>query len=259
MFPVLTGNICKKVRILEETKEKELRESFLTSLGQKIRNKRERVSLSQMELSEGLHISHNTLSLYEQGKSDIPASLLPLISTYCDFSMADYYDSDIDRMVATFTELVDITRRKYQRRDERQRIKGNGSSRANKRKLKGYIYELDGKEIIRYVSEQKEDSLRQQYLQGDVQLPDTPFTDDEFREYFKNEFKEMDLLYINAATQLLDFLRGEERKETFKGTIAEFVILEMIVKRVMIDSREIYRKAYGYYQKLLEKNPGNQS
>lgn len=237
------------MKYLDEDKEIELKESWLKTLGQKIKSKREHIGLSQDILAEGLHVSRNTLGLYENGKSDMPVGLLPLISTYCNFSMDDYYDPDVDRLAHAFSELVEITKRKYQRKEQKtEKIKNT-----NEKHLRAYIFERNGKEEIQYVNKQYKDAtLRKKYFQGEIILPDTPFTYSEFKGYLTQSLKNEDYLYLDASEKLLRFLSDARKKETFKCSLAEFVINQLIVDRIMNFSDEDCRKAYMYYRKLLK-------
>lgn len=74
------------------TKDK-IKQEFLVSIGSVIKKKRERKNMSQEELGEYLEVSKSTVSRMENGKLDMPATTLPLISSYCDFPITDYvYD-----------------------------------------------------------------------------------------------------------------------------------------------------------------------
>lgn len=49
----------------------------------------------------------------------MPVSYLPLISTYCDFSLTEYFDVSMAKELSdTFSSLVEITVKKYQRKNE---------------------------------------------------------------------------------------------------------------------------------------------
>lgn len=246
------SDIMKK---LDEVEEKQLRSNYLRKIGLVIRQKREQKNITQESLAECLHIDRTTLSRYETGATDMNASVLPVVSTYCKFSMADYFDPDIDQMINTFSELVEITRQRYVRKAKReQRKAANYDTYGSTRRLKAYIYEENGHEVIHYVGEKlKPESLRKRYFRAEVELPDTAFSYAEFREYFVREYNSNDLLYLDAAHKLLQFLGQTEKRETFKCNLAEFVIMEMIVKRIMDDPTEFHRRAYGYYQELLNQ------
>ena len=77
----------KKLTYQEEAR---IKEHFLTYLGNFIKTKRNKKNISQVTLANCLNITDSALSKYESGTRDMPVSYLPLISTYCDFSLTEY-------------------------------------------------------------------------------------------------------------------------------------------------------------------------
>lgn len=76
----------------------------LKRIGSVIRTKRKRAGISEKELAKELNVTKSTISRYENGEMEIPASVLPLICEICSFSMHDYakaFDGE-----ETQTELV---------------------------------------------------------------------------------------------------------------------------------------------------------
>ena len=66
------------------------REEIRKILGEVISKKRRMVNVSQEELAGHLGVTKSSICRYENGKMEIPASLLPVISEYCDFPLRDY-------------------------------------------------------------------------------------------------------------------------------------------------------------------------
>ena len=58
--------------------------------GKVIREKRKQASISQEELAEVLGVTKTTISRYENGTIEIPASSLMLISSCCNFSFDEF-------------------------------------------------------------------------------------------------------------------------------------------------------------------------
>ena len=71
-------------------KREEKRRTYREQYGKVIKRKRTGKNITQMELAEELGISRTTVSRYENGELEMPASLLPLISDVCSFRFADY-------------------------------------------------------------------------------------------------------------------------------------------------------------------------
>ena len=188
----------KHMRKLTSQDEIRMKERFLTYLGNFIKTKRNKKNISQVTLADCLHITDSALSKYEAGTRDMPVSYLPLISTYCNFSIAEYFDMGIAKELSdTFSSLVEITAKKYKRKDEYYAIE-------SKKKLKGRIYESDGIETIEYVDADRKKSIKtrkQQLMDGEVEIKNTaPFSEDEFIEYLKSsELSDEKLSLLDAA------------------------------------------------------------
>ena len=76
-------------------KNEEQRRIYREQYGKVIKRKRTGKNITQKELAEELGITRTTISRYEKGELEMPASLLPLISDVCSFRFADYM-ADID-------------------------------------------------------------------------------------------------------------------------------------------------------------------
>ena len=77
---------------MEQTADKneEKRRLYREQYGNVIRKKRRRRNMTQKELAEEIGVTDATISRYEKGELEMPASLLPLISDVCNFRFADY-------------------------------------------------------------------------------------------------------------------------------------------------------------------------
>ena len=59
---------------------------------------------------------------------------------------------------------------------------------------------------------------------------------------------------IISAGQLLQQLDGVPNKDTLKGTIADYIIDELVIKQVVNDyPDEMSKRAYAYYRMLYNK------
>ena len=76
-------------------KNEKKRRLYREQYGNVIRKKRRRRNMTQKELAEEIGVTDATISRYEKGELEMPASLLPLISDVCSFRFDDYM-ADID-------------------------------------------------------------------------------------------------------------------------------------------------------------------
>lgn len=76
-------------------KNDEKRKLYREQYGNVIRKKRKRRNMTQKELAGEIGVTDATISRYEKGELEMPASLLPLISDVCSFRFADYM-ADLD-------------------------------------------------------------------------------------------------------------------------------------------------------------------
>lgn len=91
------------------TKDK-IKNDFLVSVGSIIKRKRKKKNITLKELSGYLDVSIATLSRMENGKVDMPATTLPLISSYCEFPFTDYvYDEKVRQATKNFEILLKNT------------------------------------------------------------------------------------------------------------------------------------------------------
>lgn len=75
---------------------------FLKATGSVISKKRKQKNITQKELGLHLNVSESTISRYEDGKVDMPVSVLPMVSSVCDFPMTEYAVAWEDKSVKDF-------------------------------------------------------------------------------------------------------------------------------------------------------------
>lgn len=73
-----------------------LRNKLNIAFGETIYNRRKRAGLSQTELGDMLQLTKSTISKYEKGEIEIPATVLPIVSRKCNFSMDEYKNAAED-------------------------------------------------------------------------------------------------------------------------------------------------------------------
>lgn len=85
------------------------KQKTLKSIGTIIETKRKKAGLSQTELAKQIGVTKSTISKYEHGKIDMPASVLPAISESCNFKLSDYIETEEKAYMA-----IEITRKAYE-------------------------------------------------------------------------------------------------------------------------------------------------
>ena len=88
------------------------KQKTLKSIGTIIETKRKKAGLSQTELAKQIGVTKSTISKYEHGKIDMPASVLPAISESCNFKLSDYIETEEKAHIAT-----EITKKAYENAD----------------------------------------------------------------------------------------------------------------------------------------------
>lgn len=63
---------------------------YKKATGDVIRKHRRKHNISQEQLAYSIGVNKSTISRYENGSMDIPASILPIISRECNFSPSEY-------------------------------------------------------------------------------------------------------------------------------------------------------------------------
>ena len=155
----------------------------------------------------------------------------------------------------TFEELVIIIREKMERKEKR---KGKGSSETHKamhkskRILKGYIYEIDGKDEMFPVAKKNENTLKQMYFRGEMPVRQKPFDINGFAEFL--QVHEQSISALDAARRFLAYIGNATQKETIKGIIAEFVISEILITPIIEKHSTDYEQLYALYKSILDGN-----
>ena len=92
----------------EPSKERKLIENtFLKHVGSVIRNGRENKHMTQQEFSDVMSVDPSTISRYETGAVDIPASVMAYASYVCGFSLEKYTKTPLNKSLnKMFEELV---------------------------------------------------------------------------------------------------------------------------------------------------------
>ncbi len=242
----MSATVTKK---LSEERRKSIVADFLFKLGTRLRMKREKLGLSQKELSDCLEIDQTNLSRYENGERDMNVSLLPLFSVYCRFPMSELFPLDESRAILdTFSKAVEITVMKRKKKD-------TTVARAKDKTLKARVYERDGHEIYEYVAPKAtpQKSLRELYKDAEMHSEYPPYNKDEFCEYVKGRDDNIYLSLLDAG-RFLAQLEDVPSKASLKTAVADYIIDEIVINRVAHrGSNEASRRAYGYYRLLYDK------
>lgn len=234
----------KENEIMKKEEKESVREEFRRDIGNTICKKRMQKNISQKELGDFLSMDRTSISRYENGEQEISASLLPLISIYCDFSMKEYFNETFDEKICEkFRNIVRemVTHEKRREKNEEKK-QGNQSHK----KLIEKVYEVDGKREVEKVPSQRTESYNKKMLRAEVRLSAQPFTEQEFQDYLKNEGKYLCPI-IDACSEFLDFMKDMKKKETLKNIMCEFVLREGFVKN-MDENRTDLKRFYMYYR-----------
>lgn len=105
----------KELKRMTTEEIKQITNPFLKMVGTFIKAKREKKGYTLEELSYLLNRKKSVMSMYESGNRDINISLLPIISTYCDFELKEYFQPETIDYVKTFKTLVSIEKRKIEK------------------------------------------------------------------------------------------------------------------------------------------------
>lgn len=192
--------------MLDSKETEKIREDFLLNLGIKMRHYRERKNIPQSILAKCLGVSGSALSKYERGATDMRISNIPLLSIYCDFPMSDLFPAEASVLfLKSMRNAVSITAKRYKRAETK-------AMPADKRALKGRIYEVDGQEVIQYVSPiTRKPSQRELYIQGLARIDSRTFNQVDLNEAVKSLVeKNQEVIYkINIAGTFLESLQNE--------------------------------------------------
>lgn len=95
-----------------ETKDnqykKQVADRFIENIGNVIRRHRQAKGYTLMNLSKDIGVTESTLSRYENGQVDIPASAMAYVAYVCDFDLSEYTieRSSEKKLSQIFKELV---------------------------------------------------------------------------------------------------------------------------------------------------------
>lgn len=244
----------KSITKLSDSEEKKLKDDFLKSLGNRLKMKRIKTGLSQKEMGYCVSVDDSTISKYEKGERDMNVSNLPLYSLYCDFPIYELFPKEQSKeLFDTFSSAVSITIERMERKKQLEMARKHFETLDKSRKtLKAEIYEVDGKEEIIPV-EPKEDtqgklSERDKYRYAEIIPDQEPFDEKEYYEYIQGVMPSEIMESIKDAGSFLQHIKDVAQKNTIKGAIADFVVDEFVINRVMKKDAGIPAlRAYSYY------------
>lgn len=240
------------MKILSDDEIKEIKEEYLKYLGNVIKTGRSIKNIPQDELAKAINVDRTALSRFESGTRDINASLLPLISIYCDFSMSKYFNAKQDQEIfEKFRRIVRVEAEKLRRISKKDR--------KSRKVLKEKVYIVDGKEIVEPAVQRKNSRL-DMLLEGKENFPVLPLSEKEFIEYVRTLSDNISSI-IYSSDDMLSSVSSLNGKETIKGEIADFVIKELIAKPIVEDKaneNEQLKRLYMLYKSMLDGIAGNE-
>lgn len=227
----------------------QIRLNFREKLGDYIRDKRERKSISQSQIANVLGIDNSTYSNYESGTRDMPVSYLPLLSAYFDFELSGFFVSEnYERITETFKKLSKITGTRYIRKME--------IPIPMEAKPVGYVYREEGNEYIQYINHKsqrhKTVSQKELILSGKRPVKATPYTDKEFYQYLLGKDSGNTVKMLDAAASLLDCMGNKYRKSFIDSVSLQ--IIENIIIDDSIKGSNSAERAYAYYRQIICPN-----
>lgn len=159
----------------EETEN--IREQFLISFGNNVRDAREQLNIPQAELAGVLGLRGSALSNYENGTRDMRISNLPLINIYCKKRMPELLPAEQKAFIEAFDGNVGIVAYKYHRDEEQKAMAARKELVAKVYSVNGVLYEEQV--VHRKIRESTED----RYRRCEIEPEANPFTDEEFFRY----------------------------------------------------------------------------
>lgn len=235
-------------KALTDEQKRQLKANFLTSIGGRLKAKREQRSLSLRKLAEGMPVEASALSKYENGKEDMPLSHLSLYSIYCDFELRELFPPDeMKGLLRSFKASVTVISGSNARRKE----KGKAD-----RTLTARIYMQDDIEVREEVRSRIE-TQRDMYKDAYIQTGEDAFTEEEFCEYLAS-FDSETRASLCSAGDFLEKIMSEPRRETLKRSVADYIINTAIIDRVCRKGADMAAlRAYAYYKRLMEQKGGD--
>ncbi|MCR5655721.1 MAG: helix-turn-helix domain-containing protein [Lachnospiraceae bacterium] len=225
--------------------------TFLTALGKKIRKKRINRAVTQEILADEIDVSRVTLSRFENGETDLGVAKVGLIGSLLDTPVKDFFDDTLvsratkEAAIISFKEMVNDRRKRYERKKSTM---DRGTS-----VLRARVYERDGMEyVVPAKATEKKKSLRERYLDGEIETNAEPFTEEELLEYFVTPQgnRSTPITYVDSVSQLLSLLDREGRSTSLHNSLIDYTIEKTIIEPI-IRKDETAERAYAYYLRLL--------
>lgn len=241
----------KTITKLNTDQKNMLVSDFMKALGKRMEIKRKRINLSQKELADCLEIDRTTLSRYENGSRDMPVSVLPLISTYCRFPLSELFPVEESRAILDmFAAAVTVKVERKCRQETDLMIESGASGK----KLKGQIYEIEGKEVFEPVrhGKRRPKSLRSRYRDAEVPATAEPCTDEEFCAFVKSHSTETVDAVLKAG-EFLEQIKKSSSRVSLKNAVADYIIDELVLSGLSesYPDRDTQR-IYAYYKALYQ-------
>ena len=223
----------------EETEN--IREQFLISFGNNVRDAREQLNIPQAELAGVLGLRGTALSNYENGVRDMKISNLPLISIYCHKRMPELLPVDQDAFLEAFNGNVGIIAYKYHRDEEQKAMAAHKELVAKVYSVNGVLYEEQV--VHRKIRESTED----RYRRCEIEPVADPFTDEEFVRYV-TESNPMIASLIPPIFELA--VQMGDKRRYYPAGLPKFILDEAVINAIVKDpGNEKAQKAYAYYYK----------
>ena len=223
----------KQIIKLSYEQEKRLSYDFLNMIGKVIFKNRAKHNISQKELAECLDVSESSISNYENGNQDMPVSRLPLISTYCDFDITEYFQPETVNYVKTFKSLIYIEKQKNMRRSAKS------ASQKDRRELVSRTY-LE--KVVKV-------PFKDEVLSGHVETAVEPLSDNELQVYLES-CNCVELL--NSVSKILEYTESAKNTTALSNQMADFVLNEIFIENLK-ENDGMAKRIYAYYKKLLNE------
>lgn len=95
-------------------------------------------------------------------------------------------------------------------------------------------------------------TLRELYRDSDIPVGHIPFSDKEFTDYLM-ECEDTIIQSVINAGQLIYQLDSFTQKGSLKATIADFIIDELVINRIIKEPENVaVQRAYAYYRMFLK-------
>ena len=179
---------------------------------------------------------------------------MALASAFCNFPLSAYFEvHESKKLIDTFSKLVKIEGDKYKRHKKHlERVSGTGKV------LKARVYQVGDEEVIEEISPKPEvpdTPTKQDILYGEVKLNAVPYTELDFVCYLNDEENKEVCQLMMSVGGVLEYLDGAGKKEKIKSELAELVLDELIINKIM-NGNTCADRAYMYYRALLKKEIG---